>query len=352
MNTNLYNLAALIARHIRKKFKEIYCLLTNKKFYCASLQGKSIHGITVNSDLTVSCNCSDIYGHGKIGDLKSENFEDIFKNKTVKSLRKNLQKGKLPIMDCVTCRNLFPIKKSTKTPAYILPRFLLIENTVACNLNCIACNRKKVMANRKKLSMSLDDIKYLSQKLKTVNPRSIHYYNQGEPFISKNIKKEITILKKDHPQTEITTSTNSLLINSDEKRQAAMLFDHIYFSIDGATQASVEKYQKGSDFKKAYKNMTDLVKFRGKKNKPVIEWKYVLFRWNDRHQQLKKAAHLAKKSGVDLISFIKTLNPIYGFSYRFFLNYKYFNNFGYLSSVGRHLIFNKNFPRVSHGEDL
>ena len=120
-----------------------------------------------------------------------------------------------------------------------------------------------------------------------------------------------------------------------------MLFDHIYFSIDGVTQDSVEKYQKGSDFEKAYKNMADLVKFKGKRKKPVIEWKYVLFRWNDSFQLLKKAVNMAKKANVDKISFIKTLNPIYGFSYRFFLGYKYFNNFGFLSPVGRHLVFSK-----------
>tara|TARA_Y100000034_G_C6791921_1_gene354662 strand:- start:334 stop:909 length:576 start_codon:yes stop_codon:yes gene_type:complete len=189
------------------------------------------------------------------------------------------------------------------------------------------------------MAMSLDDVKFLSEKLKNLDLISIHYYNQGEPFISKNIKKEVSILKKDHPLTEITTSTNGQLIDSDEKRQAAMLFDHIYFSIDGATQDSVEKYQKGADFEKAYKNMADLVKLRGKKKKPVIEWKYVLFRWNDSFQLMKKAVNMAKKAGADKISFIRTLNPIYGFSYRFFLRYKYFNNFGFLSPVGRHIVF-------------
>jgi len=43
--------------------------------------------------------------------------------------------------------------------------------------------------------------------------------------------------------------------------------------------------------------------------KPTIEWKYVVFNWNDQDEQIKTAIRLAENAGVDLISFVQGGGP-------------------------------------------
>ena len=112
----------------------------------------------------------------------------------------------------------------------------------------------------------------------------------------------------------ITLSTNGALLDSDAKREAALFADAILFSIDGIDDAMMNLYQRGARFDRAYGNMRRLVEFRdarGRKS-PLVEWKYVLFNWNDRADAIRSAVDLARKAGVDLISFWPTRYPING----------------------------------------
>ena len=110
-------------------------------------------------------------------------------------------------------------------------------------------------------------------------------------------------------------------MNTTEKRDAAMLADTIYFSIDGIDDDMMNKYQRGGAFSKAYGNMKKLVEHRRQKGTttPIIEWKYVLFNWNDHEKTIHKAIELARAAGVDAISFCPTLSPFYGVSWRYHL---------------------------------
>ena len=59
-------------------------------------------------------------------------------------------------------------------------------------------------------------------------------------------------------------------------------------------------------------------KARGLK-KPVLEWKYLLFNWNDHPETIQRAIEMAKAAGLDIISFWPTNNPFYGMSWRYHL---------------------------------
>ncbi len=95
------------------------------------------------------------------------------------------------------------------------------------------------------------------------------------------------------------------------------------------------KYHKNTYFERAYQNMTNLVALRNELglSKPQIEWKYVLFNWNDSPKIINKAISLAHKAGVDLISFWPTLSPPYGISWRY--KFGKFKNVGISSWKGR-----------------
>ncbi len=315
-----------------------------KRLYCKALTGENGYIMSIASDLTLSCNCNDKYGFGKIGDLRLHSLPEILSGQRATFFRKCLAEGRIPILNCVTCISAGQVDKRD-APKYIrdyhLPSKIMVESNVNCNLRCIACDRERIYQNRTQREMSLNDIRHVSKCLKQNNIREIYYFNYGEPFLSKTIKEELEIIRRDNPDISIITSTNGILLDSEEKMEAALGFDHIYFSIHGSTQESLTRYQRGGDFAKAYSNMKALIEIRDSKGKetPVVEWKYVLFRWNDSPTILSKATKLAREAKVDILSFWPTLSPFYGISFKYFLKWSYFKDFGQPSWKGREIDF-------------
>src|SRR5271165_5607722 len=92
-----------VSDYLRRGLKvwfEAKARLRGQAFYCAALHGQSDYNITINSDLTVSCNCQDYDGSGHLGDLKQTSFENVFHGPVAKSFREHLAQGKLPIKAC------------------------------------------------------------------------------------------------------------------------------------------------------------------------------------------------------------------------------------------------------------
>src|SRR5689334_3344202 len=81
-----------------KTYYEVSARLRRQGFYCAALQGQSDYNITINSDLTVSCNCQDYNGSGHIGDLNQHSFQEVFFGPVAQNFRGALAKGRLPIL--------------------------------------------------------------------------------------------------------------------------------------------------------------------------------------------------------------------------------------------------------------
>jgi hypothetical protein len=228
-----------------------------------------------------------------------------------------------------------------------------------------------VVKVRKKSRLSLEDVRKVSELIQRLGLKKLFYFNRGEPFLSPDILEELKIIREKNPEVHIVTSTNGTLLDSDEKREAALLMDEIEFSIDGCDQESLLKYQRGGDFNKMLKNLRDLVRFRDERglNKPQIEWKYVLFNWNDRPRQISKAICLARDqiseisgqlndtshssrptihneemmgAGPDIISFWPTTTPLRGISWRYRLGR--LNHIGETSWKGRELRLRRQRP--------
>ncbi|HZQ47480.1 MAG TPA: radical SAM protein, partial [Verrucomicrobiae bacterium] len=122
-----------------------------------------------------------------------------------------------------------------------------------------------------------------------------------------------------NPDCRIVISTNGIILNSDAKREAALSASHLLFSIAGINDEMLKKYEKLGSFEKAYENIKALVQFRNARglSQPIIEWKYLLFNWNDRREYIDRAIEMAKEARVDAISFWPTNNPYYGYSWRY-----------------------------------
>ncbi len=206
-------------------------------FYCSALHGQSDYNITINSDLTVSCNCQDYDSSGHLGDLKQESFDQVFFGPVAQGFRETLIRGKMPIMTCTRCGDLRRIARSkipadfpkstagnADLPAVRLPyRGMLLENTVSCNIDCLGCDRQSAAKTRSQRQMPLDQIAKMADLVHDLGLQQLFYLNLGEPFLSPNIGKELPLLRAKNPNCRIVISTNGIILNSDVKREAAPL---------------------------------------------------------------------------------------------------------------------------------
>jgi uncharacterized Fe-S cluster-containing radical SAM superfamily protein len=346
-----------------KRYFEWSARLKGQRFYCRALGGESDYNVTINCDLTVSCNCQDYDGSGHIGDLNKNSFKEVFFGPVARRFREELAKGKLPIMACTRCGDLERVPKSqsravtgvpggvgraaggTETdpdgqifagPKPRLPyRGMLLENTVRCNIDCIGCDRQSAARIRTTTQMDLDKLSRMADLVHELGVESLFYLNLGEPFLSPNIGEELPLLRRKNPDCRIVISTNGMVLNSAAKREAALSASHIFFSIAGISDAMLKKYEHFGSYEKAYANMKALVEYRNAQGltRPLLEWKYLLFNWNDHPQTIARAIELAKAAGVDAISFWPTHNPFYGYSYRYALGR--LNHVGVKSWKGR-----------------
>ncbi len=296
--------------------------LTGRGYYCGALHGESEYNITINSDRTVSCNCQDYDGAGHMGDLRKNTFEEIYFGPVAQKLRDELARGKMPIPTCTRCGDLKRLPaRDAQPPAIRLPhRGMLLENTVRCNVDCTGCARETAAGLRvdQQLQMSLADMEQMAELMRQLGMKQIFYLNLGEPFLSPTIGQELPLLRRKNPDCRIVTSTNGVLLNTDAKREAALNFSHIFFSVHGVTDAMSEKYMHRGSFTKAYAAMQAMAEYRNARGlaQPILEWKYLLFNWNDHPQHIARAIEMARAAKLDFISFWPTNNPFYGISWR------------------------------------
>ena len=331
-------------RHIMEFFHVTRAKITGRNFYCAALIGESEYGITINSDLTVSCTCQDYDGTGHLGDLRKQSFEEVFYGPVAQKFQKTLAQGKIPIPTCVRCGDFRRMAKGQKEPAKPrLPyRGMLLENTVICNVDCIGCARESAANIRAGKQMPLAELSQMADLAARLGMQQIFYLNLGEPFLSPNIGKELPLLREKNPDCRIVVSTNGVLLNTDAKREAALYLSHILFSVHGISNEMSEKYMLGGDFEKAYAAMRDMVAYRNARGRqqPILEWKYLLFNWNDHPEHIERAIEMAKAIGVDILSFWPTNNPFYGISWRYRLGL--LNHVGVACWKGREIDFRTN----------
>ena len=319
---------------------ELQARVSGRGYSCAALDGISEYNITINSDQTVTCNCQDYEGIGRIGDLKKNSFEEVFFGPVAQKFREDLARGRMPIATCVRCSDLrrLPADAPKTVPKARLPfRGMLLENTVKCNVDCTGCARENAASLRvnKQLTMPLNEMEKMGDLVQQLGMRQLFYLNLGEPFLSPTIGPELAMLRKKNPDCRIVTSTNGVLLNTDAKREAALNFSHIFFSVHGITNEMSEKYMHRGHFDKAYDAMKTMAEFRDTRGltDPILEWKYLLFNWNDKPEYIERAIQMARDAKLDFISFWPTNNPFYGISWRWRLGM--FKHIGVASWKGR-----------------
>ena len=95
--------------------------------------------------------------------------------------------------------------------------------------------------------------------------------------------------------------------------------DEVTFSIDGASQETYVRYRQRGKFDKAIANLRAMAdeKARSGRDVPQLNWRYILFKWNDSDEEMERARALAEEIGVDRLCWEITDHPEDSFSRRF-----------------------------------
>jgi pyruvate-formate lyase-activating enzyme len=292
-------------------------------YRCGALSGETPYCITIGPDMQLSCNDHDYDYACTLGNLRQNRLNDILHGSFVRSINQDLASGRIPFKKCISCGYLRRERKTKGNQAEIPPinaiSTLRVEATRRCNLRCLNCANTRMTHEQKKGALSLSDIEILADALNTNGIHSVVYSGFGEPFFSDDIYYQLSRLRSLTESIKISCSTNAVLLNTDLKREAALLLDHLYVSIFGPGNDVYRIYHKNGTFDDAYENLVKLTSFREQRHArlPIIEWKYVLFWWNDRRSQIGKVLDLARSGNVDLLSLHAGGKPFFFASWRY-----------------------------------
>ena len=91
------------------------------------------------------------------------------------------------------------------------------------------------------------------------------------------------------------------------------------FSIDGSSQDTYVKYRQRGNFDKAIANLRAMADEKQKSGRdvPFLNWRYILFNWNDSDEEMNRARQLAAEAGVDRLCWELTDHPEDSYSRRF-----------------------------------
>lgn len=147
----------------------------------------------------------------------------------------------------------------------VFPKNMLIELTNMCNHNCIFCANSKM--SRKK--GSIDErvlVRILNEAFKE-GVTSVGFYATGEPFISKNLDKYISMAKKIGYEYVYLTTNGALATPKRVKKVIEAGIDSIKFSINAGTREMYKIIHGKDDFDTVMENLNYIANYRKTNNK-------------------------------------------------------------------------------------
>ncbi len=181
------------------------------------------------------------------------------------------------------------------------PFVLMVEPTNLCNLKCPLCPSGNGDMTRPRGTMELAHFE------KVIKEQADHLFllmlwNQGEPFINKQLTNMIRIATAHNVPT--LTSTNVHYIKTPEMAEDIVDsgLSEIIVSLDGVTSESYVKYRVGGNFDRVLEGIRLLVQAKEKlgATHPVIHLQFIIMKHNE--HEIEAARKLSRDLGVDRLS--------------------------------------------------
>src|SRR4029453_12269486 len=276
-------------------------------------------------DGRVVCGCADPYAKRVLGDTRTSTLASIWTGPVAAQLRKEINTGGASF--CGDCALKLPLSASDALPQRPLdvapiPGRLYVECTAACNISCFqACCAPETGITRTRQAGMLD-VDLFTRVIDEAGPSlgRIDFFNYGEAFLHKRAVEMCAYIKSKFPHIYLYTSTNGLAFNEEKVRQLAHTgIDEVTFSLDGASQETYARYRQRGKFDVAVANLRALIdeKARHGRDVPFVNWRYILFNWNDNDEEMERARRMANELGVDRLCWEITDHPEDSFSRRF-----------------------------------
>lgn len=281
------------------------------------------HAITVLCDGTVTCGLDDPFRVRSYGSIRSHTLREVFAGSEVAKRRSDLQAGRR-CLECSMYRSAAGVPASDFTPSSPVPKKVILEPSIKCNIRCNneTCN----IANDSRIHLRREDFMPWPLFCKLMDEVALQieqlwFYNYGEPFVHPKALDMLAYARKLNPKLFIGTSTNGILLarpGMAERIVGEQLLDRICFTIGGVDQASYERYHKAGSFEAAIQGMRQIVaeKKRLGTDRPIVHWRYLVFHWNDSDAHVAEALRLREEIGVDEFRFMLTGSPMDGRSLR------------------------------------
>jgi radical SAM protein with 4Fe4S-binding SPASM domain len=255
-------------------------------------------------------------GEKNLGSVHEQSIVQIWNGEPYRRLRRQFHKG--DFLSCGRCSQsrVMEIEDPAQFPIMVkpYPRKLYIEPCALCNLRCGGgkecggadyCPVRVVPQHRKEKILSFETFRRIIDEVYP-DLEDLALYNYGEPFLNPDLVKMISYAKKRKDSIRITTATNGHFINSPAKRRSLIEsgLDKVIFCVEGPDPETYTRYREGGNFDVVLEGMRSLVALRKEMAfpTPFIEWRYLLFQWNDSDEQMEKARELAQEIGVDRLT--------------------------------------------------
>ncbi len=276
-------------------------------------------------DGRLTCGCADPYGRRVLGDTRTTSVSGVWTGEVASSLRHDIVAGGSKF--CGDCPLKLPLKKDEAPPARsldvgTLPSRLYVECTAACNISCNqACCAPETGITRTRQAGMLD-FDLFTKVIDEAGPSlgRVDFFNYGEAFLHKRAVEMCEYIKTKFPHIYLYTSTNGLALNEEKARRLVHSgIDEVTFSIDGASQDTYVQYRQRGDFARTLANLRAMADEKAKHGRdvPHLNWRYILFKWNDHDEEMNEARRLAVEIGVDRLCWEITDHPEDSFSQRF-----------------------------------
>lgn len=267
--------------------------------------------LRANGELPCNCATGEKVNLDWLNDRADWNLVKAFENERFSQIRRSFAEGQLPwgkvYDECVFLQRDQPMRNALVNEKRITK--FHIEPSLACALRCPGCSRVKQAAERGgpvflRVELFQRALKQLSEANYVID--FFFFCGQGEPLSHPQIHELIDACRNDFPNVPVVINTNG---NYDySKVLRGRYVDRFIVSVDGLYQTSYEQYRINGNVELALRFMYD-AKHVAQERAPFVEWKYILFTYNDSDEELIAAQQKAEELGIDSLWFVLTFTP-------------------------------------------
>ena len=270
--------------------------------------------LTVLCDGNVTCGLDDPNGTRSFGNIKVSSVDAIWRDLRYAERKQRLAEGQ----SCEGC-SLHHVVEGAMPERVSAPRRLIVEATVVCNIRCEndACFKNNDPNEQTRASnfLPLDVFKSLLDQTAS-GVEFMWFLNYGEPFLHPQAEDMIAYAKQKNPGMRIASSTNGIPFAHSGRAEKLVRsgVDHMTFTIAGIDQPTYVRYHGRGSADAALdglRRVCDAKRELGLST-PVVQWRYLLFHWNDSAETIAGVKALAAEMGVDELRFYLTHIPAGG----------------------------------------